>query len=89
MNEDDLGKVHRAMIRQGVVRHKHTGTQLRKLKKGDHVRIVEDKFRRATEKSDIGKAHLEPGIHWQKVIRLVEKATHSSVWNKTALPPYT
>jgi len=64
MGAEELKQVKQNIVKQGVIRHAHTGTKLRKLKKGDWVRIVEDKFRRATEKSDIGKAHLDYGIRW-------------------------
>ena len=65
-----------------MTRHAHTGTKLRKVMKGDYVRVVEDNFRRASEKEDKGKAHLDYGIRWEKGIYKVEKVTRGSVWIK-------
>ena len=55
MNEEELKQVHQHIIKQGVVRHRHVGTKLRKVKKGDFVRVVEDKYRRLADKKDKGK----------------------------------
>ena len=65
-----------------MTRHAHTGMKLRKVKKGDYVRVVTDKFRRLSEKEDKGKAHLDYGIRWEKGIYKVESATRGSVWIK-------
>ncbi len=54
MDEEGLAKVYHFMIKQGITRHSKVGTKLRKIKKGDYVRIVEDKFRRLSDKSGIG-----------------------------------
>ncbi len=82
MGEEDLAKVHHKMIKQGIVRHRHVGTKLRKISKGDYVRIVEDKFRRLADKATIGKAHLDYGVRWEKGVHLVLKAARGSVWVK-------
>ena len=71
MNEEELSKVQHFMIKQGVLRHKHVGTKLRKVKKGDLVRIAEDKFRRLAEKEEKGKAHLDYGRRWEKGVHKV------------------
>jgi hypothetical protein len=50
------------------------------VKKGEFVRVVEDKFRRLADKSTIGKAHLDYGVRWEKGVHKVTKAARGSVW---------
>jgi hypothetical protein len=87
MSPEELDGIKKVSIQIASKRNETRGRRLRKIGKGDKVRIVDEKHRKRREKVKVGQTHTPPGLRWGKTVYVVLKIKKGSVQIKRGLEP--